>query len=73
VCNSCYDGNFEGKVQWVRVEENERDPRVYRTELVDRENLLRHDAAKLAQTLMALYNERTGPLTDEARKTTQTR
>jgi uncharacterized cofD-like protein len=66
VCNSCYDGEFEGQVQWVRVEESEeRDPRVYLTELVDHENLARHDSAKLAQTLMALYNERTGPLTKE--------
>jgi uncharacterized cofD-like protein len=66
VCNSCYDGEFEGAVQWVRLDENEvRDPRVYFTELVDRDNLVHHDAAKLAQTLMALYNERTGPLTKE--------
>jgi len=66
VCNSCYDGEFEGQVQWVRVDENEvRDRRVYFTELVDHDNLVRHDAAKLAQTLMALYNERTGPLTKE--------
>ena len=66
VCNSCYDGEFEGAIQWVRLDESEaRDPRVYFTELVDRENLARHDAAKLAQTLMALYNERTGPLTKE--------
>jgi uncharacterized cofD-like protein len=72
VCNSCYDGEFEGKVQWVRVDEGEaRDPRVYFTELVDRDNLVHHDAAKLAQTLMALYNERTGPLTKE--NTTQPR
>lgn len=66
VCNSCYDGEFEGAVQWVRLDENEvRDSRVYFTELVDRDNLVHHDAAKLAQTLMALYNERTGPLTKE--------
>jgi uncharacterized cofD-like protein len=66
VCNSCYDGNFDGQVQWVRVEDSEqRDPRVYLTELVDHDNLARHDATKLAQTLIALYNERTGPLTKE--------
>jgi uncharacterized cofD-like protein len=66
VCNSCYDGEFEGKVQWVRLDESEkRDRRVYFTELVDRDNLVHHDSAKLAQTLMALYNERTGPLTKE--------
>src|SRR5512136_1923606 len=66
VCNSCYDGEFDGKVQWVRVEEGEaRDRRVYATALVDPENLIHHDAALLAQTLMDLYNERTGPLTKE--------
>jgi hypothetical protein len=66
VCNSCYDGKFEGKVQWVRVDDSEeRDSRVYLSELADQDNLGRHDATKLAQTLMALYNERTGPLTKE--------
>ena len=59
-------GNLIGKVQWVRLDESElRDRRVYLTELVDPDNLARHDATKLAQTLMALYNERTGPLTKE--------
>jgi uncharacterized cofD-like protein len=66
VCNSCYDGKLEGNIQWVRVDEGEaRDPRVYFTDLFDRDNLSRHDSAKLAQTLMALYNERTGPLTNK--------
>jgi uncharacterized cofD-like protein len=72
ICNSCYDGEFEGQIQWVRVDESEkRDRRVYFTELVDHNNLVHHDAGKLAQTLMALYNERTGPLTRE--NTTQPR
>ena len=72
VCNSCYDGEFEGEVQWVRVDESEaRDRRVYCTDLLDRDNLVHHDAPRLAQTLMALYNERTGPLTKE--NTTQPR
>ena len=66
VCNSCYDGELKGKVQWVRVDEGEtRDRRVYTTALVDPENLIHHDAAILAQTLMDLYNERTGPLNKE--------
>jgi uncharacterized cofD-like protein len=66
ICNSCYDGEFEGTVQWVRLNDSEsRDPRVYFTELIDHDNLIHHDAAKLAQTLMALFNERTGPLTKE--------
>jgi uncharacterized cofD-like protein len=66
VCNSCYDRELGGKVQWVRVDESEkRDPRVYLTELVDHDNPVHHDATKLAQTLMALYFERTGPLTKD--------
>ena len=67
VCNSCYDGELKGNVQWVRVvdESDGRDPRVYSTDLVERSNLTRHDATKLAQTIMAIYNERTGPLTKE--------
>ncbi len=70
VCNSCYDGELAGNAQWVRVDEGEeRDRRVYFTDLVDRDNLLHHDAAKLAQTLMALYNERTGPLTNKEETT----
>jgi uncharacterized cofD-like protein len=63
VCNSCYDGELEGNVQWVRVDEGEaRDLRVYCTDLVNPDNLQHHDSARLAQTLMELYNERTGPL-----------
>ena len=66
VCNSCYDGELVGNVNWVRIDEGEaRDPRVYFTDLVDRDNPLHHDSAKLAQTLIALYNERTGPLTNK--------
>ncbi|MGA2489888.1 MAG: gluconeogenesis factor YvcK family protein [Anaerolineales bacterium] len=66
VCNSCYDGELDRKVQWVRIDESvARDSRLYCTDLVDRGNLVRHDANRLAQTLMALYNERTGPLTKE--------
>ena len=63
VCNSCYDGKFEGNAHWVRAEKDEaRDTRVYLNDLVDKENPLHHNASKLAQVLMALYNERTGPL-----------
>ncbi len=73
VCNSCYDGELNGDAQWVRVAEGEsRDRRVYCADLVSRENSLHHDSAKLAQTLMALYNERTGPLTYKE-STTQAR
>jgi uncharacterized cofD-like protein len=63
VCNSCYDGNLESGSDWVRVDDAEnRDGRIYFTELIDSNNAMRHDSTKLAQTLMELYNERTGPL-----------
>jgi uncharacterized cofD-like protein len=73
VCNSCFDGKIEGNAQWVHVEQDEAfDPRIYSKDLINRENPLHHDAAKLAQVLMALYNERTGPL-DGKETTTQSR
>jgi uncharacterized cofD-like protein len=63
LCNSCYDGTLESGCEWVRVDEvGVRDSRVYFTDLIDSNNGMRHDAIKLAQTLMELYNERTGPL-----------
>ena len=63
VCNSCYDGELERGCEWVRLDETDaRDSRIYFTDLIDYDNLLQHDAVKLAQTLMDLYNERTGPL-----------
>ncbi len=63
VCNSCYDGNLESGSEWVRVDDaGTRDGRIYFTDLIDCNNAMRHDSTKLAQTLMELYNERTGPL-----------
>jgi uncharacterized cofD-like protein len=66
ICNSCYDGTLGEGVQWVKLDENMmRDPRLYSADLVDRERPIHHDAVKLAQTLVDLYNERTGPLGKE--------
>ncbi len=66
ICNSCYDGTLGEGVQWVKLDENMmRDPRLYSADLVDRERPIYHDAVKLAQTLVDLYNERTGPLGKE--------
>ncbi len=63
VCNSCYDGDLVRGSEWVRVDDAEtRDARIYFTDLIDCNNAMRHDSIKLAQTLMELYNERTGPL-----------
>ena len=72
ISNSWYDADFGGAVQWVRIDPAlERDPRLYCTDLVDRNQPGRHDAVKLAQVLMDIYNERTGPMSIE--QSTQTR
>ncbi|KAF0107468.1 MAG: hypothetical protein FD146_1946 [Anaerolineaceae bacterium] len=63
VCNSCYDGTLETGTHWVRLDEKiTGEPRLYAADLLDGGHPGRHDAKKLAQTLMDLYNERTGPL-----------
>jgi uncharacterized cofD-like protein len=63
VCNSCYDGTLEEGTHWVRLEDPfEHDSRIYSADLLDREHPGRHDAVKLARTLIDLFYERTGPL-----------
>jgi uncharacterized cofD-like protein len=63
VCNSWYDSEFGGTAQWVRMDTIMlRDPRLYQADLADHHEPFRHDAVKLGQTLIDLYNERTGPL-----------
>jgi uncharacterized cofD-like protein len=72
ICNSCYDGELEAGTQWVLLDDTIKDePRLYAADLTDSDHPGHHDAKKLAQTLIDLYNERTGPLGKEA--ATQTR
>lgn len=61
--------NFESKlpknVEWVTVNDDlEEDYAVYRADLVDNISPWRHDSKKLAQAIMELYLERTGPLVE---------
>lgn len=52
-------------VKWVEVDEQiRRDSRLYLADLRDPEAPWQHDAPGLAQTLMDLYHERTGPLSE---------
>ncbi|MGE5225200.1 MAG: gluconeogenesis factor YvcK family protein [Omnitrophica WOR_2 bacterium] len=52
-------------VEWVRAENDlEIDHAVYRSNLVDLDHPWRHDSEKLAQVLIDLYQERTGPLVE---------
>jgi uncharacterized cofD-like protein len=63
VCNSWYDNEFGGRVHWVRVDQKMlQDPRLYQADLADHTEACRHDDTTLAQALIDLYNERTGPL-----------
>lgn len=63
VCNSWYDSELGGKTQWVRLDSAMlRDPRLYQADLAEHDEPFRHDAIRLGQVLIDLYNERTGPL-----------
>jgi uncharacterized cofD-like protein len=62
LCNDNYDGSI-GASQWVRADEKTlSDARTYTTDLVDNAHPWRHDSVKLAQTVMNIFDERTGPL-----------
>lgn len=63
LCNENYEGNPGTNSEWVRADEKTiKDSRSYCADLVDDEHPWRHDSIKLAQVLMDLYFERTGPL-----------
>jgi uncharacterized cofD-like protein len=56
-------GNLPEGAKWVRAEETlDQKYAVYRAAIADQEAAGRHDSTKLAQRLMDLYLERTGPL-----------
>jgi len=63
VCNDNYDAALAKGIQWVRIDDATRaDKRIHSADLLDVEHPWRHDANRLAQTLINLFNERTGPL-----------
>ena len=63
ICNNRYNGKLLDGVSWVRPEANlEEKYAVYFADLIDSEYPWRHDSNKLAQVIMDLYYERTGPL-----------
>ena len=64
LCNDNYEDNI-GLAQWVRADEKTlSDPRSYCANLVDDGHPWRHDSLKLAQVIMDIFYERTGPLTE---------
>jgi uncharacterized cofD-like protein len=63
LCNDNYDETLSKDVEWVRADSRTlSDSRTYTVNLVDRAHPWRHDSGKLAEVLMNLYFERTGPL-----------
>jgi len=65
VVNHLYDGKLPAGVDWVQLEPDlNEDYPIYQSELVDVLYPWRHDAKKLAQVIIDLFQERTGPLVE---------
>jgi uncharacterized cofD-like protein len=63
ISNNCYTGDLPEGIQFIRTEPDlVEEYTVYSSNLVDKSKAWRHDSLKLAQTIMDLYYERTGPL-----------
>lgn len=63
IANDSRDPTLPQNTNWTEIgEEFAEDRRLYTADLLDREFPWRHDSAKLAQTLMNLLYERTGPM-----------
>jgi uncharacterized cofD-like protein len=65
VANSNCNGALSQNVEWVITEDDlSVDHPVYTADLIDPDHPWRHDSGKLAQALIDLYEERTGPLVE---------
>jgi uncharacterized cofD-like protein len=65
VANNVFQGELPTGVDWVRVEPDFRDDHpLYEADLIDNLHPWRHDSQKLAQVIMDLFQERTGPLVE---------
>lgn len=63
VCNNDFSANLPLGVEWVKPNiELEEQYSVHYAPLVNKENPWRHDSKLLAQTILDLFYERTGPL-----------
>ena len=65
VHNRCFEGNLPKSIQWVKInDEDAIQYPVYLADLIDETEPWHHDEKKLALLLMALLQERTGPLSE---------
>ena len=63
LCNDRCEGGLPTGVDWVQLDENlERNYPLYLTDFSNDDNPWRHDSKKLAQVIMDIYFDRTGPL-----------
>jgi uncharacterized cofD-like protein len=63
VCNCNFESRLPENIEWVTIDKDlQEEYPVYRADLLDESNPWRHDSAKLAQVIVDLFNERTGPL-----------
>ena len=63
IANDCQEAILPKNTNWTEIgDEFSGDRRLYTADLLDREHPWRHDAQQLAQTIMDLYYERTGPM-----------
>jgi uncharacterized cofD-like protein len=63
ICNQKQDIVLPDGVDWVRIDETiSEEYSTYSSDLIDPINPWRHDSGRLAQVIMDLFYERTGPL-----------
>ena len=65
IANNQYEGKLPQSVEWVKIDpELDTAYSLYAADLVDTLFPWRHDSRKLAQTIIDLFQERTGPLVE---------
>jgi uncharacterized cofD-like protein len=65
VVNRSQEGNLPQSVEWVRIDPDlNEDYAVYEADLADMLHPWRHDSTKLAEVIIELLQERTGPLVE---------
>jgi uncharacterized cofD-like protein len=64
VCNNRHEGQLPEGVEWVKLDPNLKNYPLYAADLLDEDHPWRHSSEKLAQVLVDLLEERTGPLSD---------
>jgi uncharacterized cofD-like protein len=63
ICNNNFGDDLPKGPEWVTPEVDFQEQyNVYAANLIDKDNPWRHDSLRLAQTIMDLYYDRTGPL-----------